>query len=177
MNGALLIASAGALLIGAGIGYYMRQLVASQRASSVETRLKKLVEDARVEAKETLLDAKEKSAKVLEDAKNEERDRIKEIRRLEERLLERESSIDRSCSLIAAPAFAQNAEAGQDEAATQVDEIVVTGIRASLSAAAGTTSSLNTIFSRSAMGCSAPNGPTRFGPSLDWNRPSTRRSR
>lgn len=34
--------------------------------------------------------------------------------------------------MIAAPAFAQNAEAGQDEAATQVDEIVVTGIRASL---------------------------------------------
>ena len=34
--------------------------------------------------------------------------------------------------MIAAPAFAQSAEAGQDEAATQVDEIVVTGIRASL---------------------------------------------
>lgn len=34
--------------------------------------------------------------------------------------------------MIAAPAFAQNAETGQDEAATQVDEIVVTGIRASL---------------------------------------------
>ncbi|MNX37296.1 Colicin I receptor precursor [compost metagenome] len=34
--------------------------------------------------------------------------------------------------MIAAPAFAQSVEAGQDEAATQVDEIVVTGIRASL---------------------------------------------
>jgi len=34
--------------------------------------------------------------------------------------------------MIAAPAFAQSAETGQDEAATQVDEIVVTGIRASL---------------------------------------------
>src|SRR3989338_1043837 len=95
MNGALLIAAAGALLVGAGIGYFIRQLVAAQRASSIETRLKKLVEDARTEAKETLLTAKEKSAKVLEEAKNEERDRLKEIRRLEERMLEREGSIDR----------------------------------------------------------------------------------
>lgn len=34
--------------------------------------------------------------------------------------------------MIAVPAFAQSVEAGQDETATQVDEIVVTGIRASL---------------------------------------------
>lgn len=96
MNGALIIVGAAtALLLGAGIGYVIRQLVASQRASSIEARLKKLVEDARAEAKETLFAAKEKTAKILENAQVEERDRLKEIRRLEERLLERESAIDR----------------------------------------------------------------------------------
>lgn len=95
MNGALLIVGAGALLAGAGIGYFIRQLVAAQRTSSVETKLKKLIEDARTEAKETLLDAKEKTAKILEDAKAEERESTREVRRLEERLIERESAIDR----------------------------------------------------------------------------------
>ncbi len=81
-------------LVGAGIGYLIRQFVAANRASSIEARLKKLVEDARTEAKETLFAAKEKTAKILEDAKMEERDRLKEIRRLEERLIEREGAID-----------------------------------------------------------------------------------
>jgi len=81
--------------IGVGIGYLIRQFVAANRASSIEARLKKLVEDAKTEAKESLLGAKEKAAKILEDVKVEERDRLKEIRRLEERLIERESAIDR----------------------------------------------------------------------------------
>ena len=90
----IVIGIAVALAVGAGIGYLIRQFVAKNRASSIEARLKKLVEDARSEAKETLLAAKEKAAAIMEDAKNEERDRLKEIRRLEERLIERESAID-----------------------------------------------------------------------------------
>ena len=95
MNIPLIAAGAAALFaVGAGIGYFVRQFVAGRRASSIEARLKKLVEDAKIEAKESLLAAKEKAAKVLEDIKVEERDRLKEIRRLEERLIERESAID-----------------------------------------------------------------------------------
>ena len=96
MDGIIALAIALATLAGGiGIGYFIRQFVASQRASSIEARLKKLAEQARAEAKETLLDAKEKAAKVLEEGKAEERERSKEIRRLEERLIERENAIDR----------------------------------------------------------------------------------
>ena len=96
MSTPLIIASIAAFFAaGIGMGYYIRRLVAQSRMSSIEARLKKLVEDSKREAKETLIDAKEKAAKILEEAKNEERDRLKEIRRLEERLMERESMADR----------------------------------------------------------------------------------
>ncbi|OGZ96312.1 MAG: ribonuclease Y [Candidatus Sungbacteria bacterium RIFCSPHIGHO2_01_FULL_50_25] len=80
---------------GIAIGYLLRQLIAAQKKSSIEAKLRRLVEESKTEAKETLLDAKEKAAKVIDDAKNEEKDRTSQIRRLEERIIEREQSIDR----------------------------------------------------------------------------------
>ncbi len=77
------------------MGYLIRQLIAQQRKSSIEAKLKKLVEDSRAEAKETLLEAKEKAAKITDEAKQEEKDRLSQLRRLEERVIERETSIDR----------------------------------------------------------------------------------
>lgn len=90
----------GMLLLGVGIGlgYFIRQLIAQQRKSSIESKLKKLIEDSRSEAKETLFEAKEKAAKILDEAKHEEKERLGQLRRLEERLMEREAGIDRRIS-------------------------------------------------------------------------------
>jgi ribonuclease Y len=81
--------------IGIGIGYFIRQLVAQQRKSSLEAKLKKLIDDSKQEAKEILLDAKEKAAKIIEEAKHEEKERLAQLRKLEERILEREAAVDR----------------------------------------------------------------------------------
>jgi len=96
MNITLLIGAGTLVVLGAGIGlgYLIRQLIAQQRKSSIEAKLKKLIEDSRAEAKETLLDAKEKAAKVLDEAKQEEKERTREVRRMEERLMEREATTD-----------------------------------------------------------------------------------
>lgn len=83
------------LSAGIGLGYYIRQLVAQKRKSSIEARLKKLIEDSKAEAKEILLDAKEKAAKTAEETKIEEKERHSQMRRLEERVLEREAAVDR----------------------------------------------------------------------------------
>ncbi len=93
----LLAVGGGVVILGLGIGlgYFIRQLVAQQRKSSIEAKLKRLVEDSKAEAKELMLEAKEKAAKILEEAKLEERERISQIRKLEERLLERETSVDK----------------------------------------------------------------------------------
>ena len=93
----IIFGAIGIALLGAGIGlgYYIRQLVAQKRKSSIEARLKKLIEDSKVEAKEILFDAKEKAAKTAEETKIEEKERHSQMRRLEERVLEREAAIDK----------------------------------------------------------------------------------
>lgn len=91
----LLFAGLALLSIGIGSGYLIRQFIAQQRRSSIEAKLKKLVEDSKTEAKETLLGAKEKAAKILDEAKQDEKERLTQIRRLEERLIERETLTDK----------------------------------------------------------------------------------
>lgn len=81
--------------IGIGFGYLIRQLLAQQRKSSIEAKLKKLVEDSKTEAKELLLDAKEKAAKITDEVKQEEKERMGQLRRSEERLDEKERSLER----------------------------------------------------------------------------------
>lgn len=90
-----IIGGAVLFVFGIGAGYFIRQFIAQQRKSSIEAKLKKLVEESKAEAKETLLGAKEKASKILDDAKQEERERLSQLRRIEERIIERESLIDR----------------------------------------------------------------------------------
>lgn len=83
------------LAVGVGLGYYVRQFIAQQRKSSIEAKLKKLIEDSKAEAKETLFGAKEKAVQLLEEAKKEEKERMNQLRKLEEHLLEREAVFDK----------------------------------------------------------------------------------
>ena len=92
-----ILVGAAVLLLGGGIGlgYFIRQVVARQRKSSIEARLKKLVDDSKAEAKEILIGAKEKAAKILDEAKGEEKERLQQLRKLEERFSGREVALDK----------------------------------------------------------------------------------
>lgn len=81
-------------ILGLVIGYFLRRFVATQRASSLEQKLKLQIEAAKNEAKQVLLEAKEKAAELLDDYKKEERNRSEQLTRLEERLLKREENLD-----------------------------------------------------------------------------------
>ena len=66
MESISLTLSVGAVLliaVGAGLGYFIRQLVAKQRVNSLELRTQKLIEDAKVESKEILVEAKTEAVK------------------------------------------------------------------------------------------------------------------
>ncbi len=95
MNTSLMVWGALVLGLGVVLGYLIRQLVVVIRRSSIEARLRKLVEDAKREAKDTVLNAKEEAARIADSAKKEEKDLLSQVRRLEERLLERETAFDR----------------------------------------------------------------------------------
>jgi len=84
----------GILIVGSVLGYYTRQTIAKKQAGTIEAKLNKLISQARQEAKETLLKAKEKSSKLLEEAKEDERTRYNQLSQRENRVLEKEQSID-----------------------------------------------------------------------------------
>lgn len=84
----------GTLIVGSILGYYTRQTIAKKQVGTIESKLNKLVSEAKTEAKETLLRAKEKANKILEEVKKEETERHKQLNRLEERLIKKEQEID-----------------------------------------------------------------------------------
>jgi len=84
----------GAIIVGSILGYYTRQTIARKQAGTIESKLNKLVSDAKEEAKETLLKAKEKASQILEEIKEQERARQTQLTRMEERLLSKEQSFD-----------------------------------------------------------------------------------
>ena len=84
----------GTLVIGSTLGYYARQTIAKNQTGTIEAKLNKLVNDAKDEAKETLIQAKERANKVLEEIKQQERARQTQLTRMEERLLKKEQVLE-----------------------------------------------------------------------------------
>ncbi|MDP3003907.1 MAG: ribonuclease Y [Candidatus Azambacteria bacterium] len=75
-----------ALAAGAFLGYLIRQLISTRSANSAEVTIKRQLEESKTQAKEALLEAKDKAVKILEDAKNQERERLAILARQEDRL-------------------------------------------------------------------------------------------
>lgn len=86
----ILILSVG---IGIGAGWFLKQFQVSKTIKEAEGKAKKLIEDARSQAKEILLSAKDEALKLKEEAKKEERERRRDLTKLEERLEKREEEL------------------------------------------------------------------------------------
>ena len=83
------------LALGIAVGYFVRQFVAQRQANSVEQKLKNWVEEAKSQAKEVVLDAKERASKLLEEVKIEEKVRTVNIDKLQERILKKEEQLEK----------------------------------------------------------------------------------
>lgn len=100
MNYASILAGGAALILGAVIGYVLRRTVVGSRAQSVEQRLKAQIEEAKQQAKEIFLEAKDKAALSLEESKREERERKHQLDRFEERLMKREELLEKQLQTV-----------------------------------------------------------------------------
>jgi len=80
---------------GAIAGFFVRVLVASQKATSLEQKLKIQIEEAKTDAKRILVEAKDKAAELFEEAKKEEKEREASIRKEEDRVRKKEEAADR----------------------------------------------------------------------------------
>lgn len=93
-NFVLILIGIGVLIAGSVLGYLSRQSIARKQAGSIEAKMEKLTEEAKREAKEVEIQAKDKAIQILEEAKREQKDREQQIMRLEDRLERKEQSID-----------------------------------------------------------------------------------
>lgn len=95
----LLFAAIG-FLIGGFLGYFGRKTIARNQLNTAEAKVSKMVEDAKIESKEILINAKGKAVKVLEEVKKDEKKRRDDLREMERRLEGKEINIDRKGSQI-----------------------------------------------------------------------------
>lgn len=80
---------------GLAIGYFFHVLIALQRKSSAELKIKQLLFEAKDKAQRATEEATKKAQHILDNAKNEERATLLQVRKLEERVLQREESIEK----------------------------------------------------------------------------------
>ena len=80
-----------ALVVGGGIGYYMRQSLAKKRAGTLEAKLQKRVIDVKQETSDLVKNAEKKSAEILEKTQKEVDERRKESLNAQQVLLKRET--------------------------------------------------------------------------------------
>ncbi|MFH1612058.1 MAG: ribonuclease Y [bacterium] len=90
----------GTLIVGSIMGYYTRQTIAKKQAGTIESKLNKLIKDAKNEARETLFRAKEKAGKILEEIKKEEQIRQQQFLQTEKRLDRKEQIVDQKNTKI-----------------------------------------------------------------------------
>ena len=95
MTTTFFIKAAIAIALGTIAGYILRKIIARQKRDSIELDVKKILLDAKTEARQTLDEAKKKAETALEAAKKEERERESQIRKLEERVIKKEELIEK----------------------------------------------------------------------------------
>jgi ribonuclease Y len=90
------------LALGLAAGYFIRQQFASKRANSVEQTITKKLEDSKLEATKILAEAQTHAAKILEEGRKEEKERKEKIDKNEERLIQREESLQAQLLAVSA---------------------------------------------------------------------------
>ena len=88
------------LLVGIGVGYWVRRYLAANKLGDVEERIRKNIAEAETKAKEIIIEAKDKASSLLVDFQNQEKTRRKEIDELEKRVLKREEMLDAKLNTI-----------------------------------------------------------------------------
>ena len=90
----IILISAGALLLGVGIGYYLRVIIALGKRRSIEIDIKQMMVSAKEEAQKITDEAKKGSEKKLTELKEEEKKKGEEFRETEKRLIKKDEFLD-----------------------------------------------------------------------------------
>lgn len=91
----ILLSSVVALLVGAAVGYYVRQYMVGADLKLAQTSAEKLLAEANAKKNEILLDAKDEALKIRQAAEAEHRERRAELQRQERRIQQKDENLDR----------------------------------------------------------------------------------
>ncbi|QGQ96303.1 ribonuclease Y [Paenibacillus psychroresistens] len=121
------------LLLGAGIGYFIRKSLAEAKISSAEQAAVQIMEGAKKEAeslkKETVVEAKDEVHRLRTEAEKDIRERRNEIQRQERRLLQKEESLDKKLeSLERKEEQVVNKEKRIEDTQAQIDQLYKTQV-------------------------------------------------
>ncbi len=99
MSVTIIVAVLGALLVGFGVGFIVRRILAEAKIASAETESKKILEEARSKSetakKEALLEAKDQIFVMRQEGERELKERRSDIHGSEKRLSDKEQSIEK----------------------------------------------------------------------------------
>lgn len=116
------------LLLGAGLGYLARRLLAEAKIRSAEDAARRILDDAKRDSeriqRESLVEAKEEAIQLKNEAEREIRDRRNELQNRERRLAQREETLDRKTeALEKRDEMLQAREKGIERLQGEIDEI------------------------------------------------------
>lgn len=86
--------SAGALLTGLVLGYYLRLIISLGKRGSMELEIKQMLIGAKEEAQRILDDAKKKADEKMTELREEEKNKESEYKKTEDRLIKKEELLD-----------------------------------------------------------------------------------
>jgi len=102
------------LVVGGAVGgYYARQAIGLKKKNNIEQIIERQIDEAKVKAKEIVLEGQERASALVEEAKREERERKSQIDRMEERLVKKEESFERDLHNVRTKENRLNEEATQ----------------------------------------------------------------
>lgn len=90
----IILVGVGILLLGVGLGYYLRFITALGKRKSIEIDIKQMMVGAKEEAQKIIDEAKEKVEKKLADLKEEEKKQESEFKETEKRLIKKDEFLD-----------------------------------------------------------------------------------
>ncbi|OGZ61229.1 MAG: ribonuclease Y [Candidatus Spechtbacteria bacterium RIFCSPLOWO2_01_FULL_46_10] len=90
----LVVVGAIAGLVGLGLGYLVRQILAERQGHTIEAKLNKLISDAKESAQKVVSKAQRDAQKILDEARGNEKERTELVLQQEKRLLKKEEDLE-----------------------------------------------------------------------------------
>src|SRR3989344_8674043 len=90
----IILIGAGALLLGVGVGYYLRVIIALGKRRSIEIDIKQMMVGAKEEAQKITDEAKKTSETKIAELRDEEKKKEYEFKETEKRLIKKDEFLD-----------------------------------------------------------------------------------